>query len=419
MNILTITPRIGWSLVAVFAIIISQHFGLTFEGNDLFYGSLVFAGIGNVHDELLDAINEQGEVMQKYLKKLDQLDREFLEFQKKANRPNIAGSFGGGDNSQARKDLAAYVSSRGEIKSGFTSDGPSGGWSVNRVLNNDIGLIVRNNSAVRQLISFVPIPIGGGDSYEEMVSTSALGAAWVGESQARPETSGLALAKITTMLHESYAMPVLTQRLADDNSSNLVDFLINEVSISFIEQEETALFSGNGVNEPLGLNGIVSVATADSTRAFGQIEFVKTGNSGAFLVANPLAAVKQLFYKLKSGYRKNAVWLMNSDTAYQLAALIGSTLESLWDQGNVANGTPPTLMGRPVITCESCPSIGADTQAIWFGDFNRAFRGIEREGNKVLLDPFSDKPMLRVYIYRRLGFQLRDSNALKCLKFSA
>lgn len=265
----------------------------------------------------------------------------------------------------------------------------------------------------------MPIPIGGGDSYEEMVSTSALGAAWVGESQARPETSGLALAKITTMLHESYAMPVLTQRLADDNSSNLVDFLVNEVSISFIEQEETALFSGNGTTEPLGLNGIVSVATADSTRAFGQIEFVKTGNSGAFLVANPLAAVKQLFYKLKSGYRKNAVWLMNSDTAYQLAALIGSTQESLWDQGNVANGTPPTLMGRPVVTCESCPSIGADTQAIWFWDFNRAFRGIEREGNKVLLDPYSDKPMLRVYIYRRLGFQLRDSNALKCLKFSA
>lgn len=364
--------------------------------------------------ENLNAVTKK--FIEKYDDKLTELSSGLLELQKSANRIGAPGTGGGSRLIESKADLAAFIRSRGETKGMFSASGPDGGWSVAPVLQDGIGTIVRNNSVLRSLVDF--IEIGAGDCYEELISVTAAGATWTGEKSARPETDSPKLVKILTPLLELYAAPVLTQRLADDSSNNMVSFLVNEVGISFSEAEETALFSGIGVIDPRGLDSIPTAATADATRPFFTIQHIATGTSGAFNSAAPLDAIKEVFYSLKAGYRKNSKWVCSSATALEISKLKDADGKGLWDEGSIQSGQPQTLFGQPVIVCETCPAIAANSKSLYLADWNSAYRGIERPGNKVLLDPYSDKPNLVVYVYRRVGFGFRNGNAIKCLKFS-
>lgn len=411
-------PRVFIALLTIGVLLILSSFGIV-EAHDMTASGLLFAGIGNVGmADINDLIEKQGVEFEKRFKQLDRLDKEVLEMAKKANRRNIGGMGGGSsDYEESKSDLSTLIRSRGEVKGMFSGSGPDGGWTVAPVLAEGIGGIVRNASALRELVAFIPIDTG--DSYEELISTTPVGAKWVGETEARPATDSPKLVKITTELCEEYAEPVISQKLADDSGTAMVDFLVNESSISFAEAEELALFYGTGVNQPRGLDTIATAATADGARAWGTIEHIPTGAAGAFAATDAFDAVKAVFYKLRASYRKNAVWVCNSATALELSKLKDGQDNYLWDDGNVKDGTPPTLLGRPVVICETAPGIAADAKALWFGDWNQALRGIERTGNKVLLDPYSEKPNVVVYVYRRVGLSLRNSNAIKCLKFSA
>ncbi|MFZ2171390.1 MAG: phage major capsid protein, partial [Methylococcaceae bacterium] len=156
-----------------------------------------------------------------------------------------------------------------------------------------------------------------------------------------------------------------------------------------------------------------------ATRPWGTIEHVATGVSGALHATTPMDAIKDLFFKLRAGYRANASWVCSSEIALLLSKVKDDTGNFMWDQGDIKTGQPVTLLGKPVIICESCPTAAANSLSLWFGDWNQALRAIERAGNKVLIDPYSSKPDLQIYVYRRMGLQLRNSNALKVLKFAA
>jgi HK97 family phage major capsid protein len=407
-------------LLAAVGAVLGFHFHIGLPIDD---AGLMLVGVGSVSfDDINDLLVKQGDAFEEFKKRNDEkikaLDREVLELMKKKNR-RFAGGSEASELYAEKSDLADYIRSRGEIKSTLMSSGsgPDGGWTVHPVLQDGIGTIVRNNSALRSLVNFIELDMG--DSYEELVSATPVGAAWVGETSSRPATNTTDLKKINTPLRELYAMPTLSQRLADDSGTSMVDFLVNECGISFAETEEDALFNGDGVVSPMGLLSYTTAATADASRAWGQLEHVVTGVSGDFPTeANgPLDPIKALFYKLKAGYRSRASWLMNSATAAAISKEKDQNSQYLWNDA-VAAGDPPTLMGRPVVISEAAPAIAADSKAIWFGDWSTGIRAIERPGYKVLLDPFTDKPNLRVYVYRRVGWGIRDFHAIKCLKFS-
>lgn len=379
--------------------------------------------------ELNEILVKQGSALDEFIKKhlgkvsaieteLNLCSKEIGELMKKADRAKYSSNCN--SDSESKNDLADYIRSRGEVKNMFSASGPDGGWTVNPVLADGIGGIVRQNSALRELLNFIPLPMG--DAYEEVISITPVGANWVGESQTRAATDSPKLVKVKTVLHEEYANPVISQRLADDSSTNMIDFLVSETSLSFTEAEELALFHGDGINKPLGLDSITTAATADSSRTWGVIEHVPTGASGAFDTTEGVQSfdvIKKLFYRLRSGYRTNAKWVCNSETALEISKIKDGQGNYIWDQGNVKDFMPPTLLGKPVVICETAPGIAANAKALWFGDWDQAIRAIERPGNKVLLDPYSEKPNVMVYVYRRIGLQLRNSNAIKCLKFSA
>jgi len=406
----------AWGLLAVMGAFVTS-----WAGWNIGHDGLLLVGLGTVSmGDVNDMLEKQGKSFEDFVKRNDQriksVEKDLIDIMKKANRRNVGGSDSPASLYESKHEVATYIRSRGEIKAMSSGSGPDGGWTVHPVFDKGIGGIVRNTSVLRELVGFVEIEAG--DAYEELLSTTPVGTSWVGETQSRPGTDSPQLKKITTPLREQYAMPVLSQRLADDSGTAMVDFLVNECALSFAEAEEFVLFNGDGVNQPRGLNTIDTSATADDARAFGVIEHIVTGADGGFAAAAPLDAIKKVFYRLRAGYRKNAKWVCNSETALELSNLKDGEGNYLWDEGKVKDGAPPTLLGRPVVICETAPAIGSGANALWFGDFEQGLRAIERPGNKLLLDPFTDKPNLRVYVYRRVGLQLRNSNAIKCLKFS-
>ena len=79
----------------------------------------------------------------------------------------------------------------------------------------------------------------------------------------------------------------------------------------------------------------------------------------------------QLYFSLDKEYRKNAVWLMNDETALSLRMLKDSAGYPLW------NHTDDTILGKPVIICNDMPSAQDGALPVLFGDF-RYYWIIER-----------------------------------------
>ena len=75
-------------------------------------------------------------------------------------------------------------------------------------------------------------------------------------------------------------------------------------------------------------------------------------------------------------------------------------------------------MGFPVIESEDMPDIGAGAPAIAFGDFGRGYLIVDRQGVRVLRDPYSAKPYVLFYTTKRVGGGVQDFDAIKLLKFA-
>ena len=80
---------------------------------------------------------------------------------------------------------------------------------------------------------------------------------------------------------------------------------------------------------------------------------------------------------------------------------------------------PSNLLGYPVVEAEDMPDYTTTgALAIAFGNFSRGYTIVDRIGTRLLVDPFSNKPFVRLYTYKRVGGDVHNFHALKFLKFS-
>ena len=56
--------------------------------------------------------------------------------------------------------------------------------------------------------------------------------------------------------------------------------------------------NGSGVEQPNGFLTYGTAATADATRSFGTLQYVATGNAGAFAASNPADKLIELLHTL-------------------------------------------------------------------------------------------------------------------------
>lgn len=75
-----------------------------------------------------------------------------------------------------------------------------------------------------------------------------------------------------------------------------------------------------------------------------------------------------LFYSLKSPYRKNATFIMNDSTVKAIRKLKDGNGNYIW-QPSMTAGTPDTILNCPVLTSTYMPEVAAGNKTIAFGDF--------------------------------------------------
>ncbi|MCA8888999.1 MAG: phage major capsid protein, partial [Parvularculaceae bacterium] len=193
-------------------------------------------------------------------------------------------------------------------------------------------------------------------------------------------------------------------------------WLADEVQGEFAAQETDAFVNGDGVSKP---KGFLSYAiTEDSVRAADEIGYVATGADGAFAAADPADKILDLIYAPKQAYRANGRFAMNRKTLSVVRKFKDADGNYLW-QPSLQAGSPSTLFGYPVSEVEDMPDIASGAHAIAFGDFARGYLIVDRQGVRILRDPYSSKPYVLFYTTKRVGGGVQNFDAVKLLKFSA
>jgi len=245
----------------------------------------------------------------------------------------------------------------------------------------------------------------------------SLGAAsaWVSETGTRAETTAPTLDLLEFPAAELYAMPAATQTLLDDAYADVDEWLADEVEASFSAQESAAFVNGDGSGQPKGFLDYDMIA--DASHAWDKIGFILSGADGAFASTDPADRLIDLVYALKSQFRANARFVMNRRTVSAVRKLKDGDDNYLWRPGMA--GEAASLLGYPVTEIEDMPDMAEDSFSIAFGDFRRGYLIVDRQGARVLRDPYSLKPYVLFYTTKRVGGGVQNFDAIKTMKFAA
>jgi HK97 family phage major capsid protein len=343
---------------------------------------------------------------------------------------NRIGLFGGSAvPSQDSAHIKAFVSSMrsgrdsglAEFQNSMSSGSdPDGGFAVPSQLEKQITELALHACPMEQECEVLNIST---PNYTRLVSKRGTTSGWIGETAARPETSTPQLVALTPFMGEIYANPGITQNLLDDNSVNLEEFILNNISAEFSVQENAAYTTGTGIAKPKGLLAYSTAATSDATRDFGVLEHIVTGDAAGFATASatvsPGDCLVNLVYSLKAAYRNGAKWMMNKKTLSVVSKFKDAVDgKYIWSPSLVA-GQPSLLLGYPVIENEDFPDIGAGALPIAFGNFKTGFCITKRIGLSMLRDAWTNKPYVHFYTRKRTGSFLSNSECIKILKVSA
>lgn len=298
-----------------------------------------------------------------------------------------------------------------EVQAGLsTLSDPDGGFLVPEDYEQAIDRVALSVSAMRRLATVRTI---GTDTYKKLVNQGGASSGWVGEKGARAETNTPTLTEIAINTKEIYAMPAATQTLLDDSRVDIAGWLADEVSIEFSEQESEAFINGNGVEQPKGIAAYTMAA--NSSYVWGKVGYITSGNAS---LVNDLDKLIDLQHALKPVYRNGAAWLMNDATLATIRKMKDGDGNYIWVPG-LKDGAPDTLLGKPVEIDDNVDDIGTGKYPIFFANFKRAYLIIDRQGVRVLRDPYTTKPYVLFYTTKRVGGGIVMYEAIKALKVSA
>ena len=382
-----------------------------------------FSDFKAANDIRIKALEAKGHVdplleekVDKANKEIGEIAKQMADIEKKLGRPRGQGSDADSEVEEHKAAFSKFLR-KGRDEGlrelerkalNLTAD-DDGGYAVPTELDTDILQILRNESPMRRVCTVRQV---GGAEYKKLVNLGGAGSGWVGEDDARPETTTPKLAALTPYMGEIYANPAATQQMLDDSFFNAESWLADEVALEFATEENLAFLSGNGTKKPKGILAYTSVTTGDATRTFGQLQHKATAGATA-ITGDELI---DLVYLLKKAQRNGAVWMMNNSTQAYIRK-IKSAVDGhyLWQPG-LQGGQPPSLLGYAIEENEDMADIATTAVAVMFGNFKRGYLILDRMGTRLLRDPYTNKPYVHFYTTKRVGGMLMDSNSIKLLK---
>lgn len=306
-----------------------------------------------------------------------------------------------------RKGLDAGLA-KIEQKALSVGSDPEGGYTVPQESVNQVLRLMNASSSMRTLAAVITTRV---DAIEFLAEREQAASGWVSETAARDETSAGKFSKIRIPVHEHYAEPRITQKLLDDSAMNLEQWLSESVSSKMVEAENDAFINGSGIGAPRG------ILTYPEGNDWGHVQQFQTGKGSGFADDNPLDVLYDTIHSLKPGYLSNATWVMARSTLAEIRKLRDAEGRYIWQPALDAQ-TPATLLGYPVHIADTMPAPAEGSLSIAFGDFRQAYTIVDRQGIKVLRDPYTAKPYVKFYVTKRVGGDVTNFDAFKLINFS-
>lgn len=225
-----------------------------------------------------------------------------------------------------------------------------GGYLVPDEFERTLIEALEEENIMRQLAKV--ITTSSGDKKIPVVASKGT-AAWVDEEGAIPEDDD-AFGQVSIGAYKVATMIKVSEELLNDSIFNLESYIAREFARRIGAKEEEAFLVGDGSGKPAGIfddthGGEIGVTTSTANIKMDEIF--------------------DLFYSLKSPYRKRATFITNDATVKEIRKLKDGQGQYLW-QPSVKAGEPDTLLNRPVRTSAYVPTIEPGAKVIAFGDFS-------------------------------------------------
>jgi HK97 family phage major capsid protein len=229
-------------------------------------------------------------------------------------------------------------------------------------------------------------------------------ASWVDEEGAIPESDD-AFGQVSIGAYKLATMIKVSEELLNDSIFNLESYIAREFARRIGAKEEESFFIGNGTGKPTGI--------------FNATGGAELGVTAASATAITVDEIMDLFYSLKSPYRKNAVFVMNDSTVKAIRKLKDGNGQYLW-QPSISAGQPDTILNRPVKTSAYVPAIAAGAKTIAFGDFGYYWIA-DRQGRSFqrLNELYAATGQVGFKATQRVDGKLILSEAIKVLQMKA
>lgn len=253
---------------------------------------------------------------------------------------------------------------------------------------------LKAESLVRNLATCLYAPNGPSRILAKVNTDSAT---WVSAGEEIPAYEGIQ--DFTTYGVNEHKLAVVLKMddsFLHDNYPCFENYVQDRLAKDFAHAEEAAFIAGKGEKEPVGIIN-------------------DEGGASAGAVADSLTydSILELFFSLDKDYRKNAVWIMNDDTALKVRKLKDEDGNLLW------NGDPDNLLGRKVFISNYMPDAEAGKKPVAFGDFSyywlvdRAVMSV-----RTLHEKFFEEGQIGYLAYERLDGKLIRPDAVKVLSIS-
>ena len=226
-----------------------------------------------------------------------------------------------------------------------------GGFLVPSEFERTLVQALEEQNIFRQLARV--ITTASGDRKIPVVASKGT-ASWVEEEGTIPESDD-AFGQVSIGVYKLATVIKISEELLNDSIFNLEQYIAREFARRIGTKEEEAFFTGDGSGKPTGI-------------------FAASGGAGVGVTAAATTAITfdeimDLYYSLKSPYRRNAVFVTNDATVKAIRKLKDGNGQYLW-QPAVTVGEPDTLFGRPVRTSSYVPTIASGAKVLAFGDFS-------------------------------------------------
>ena len=301
-----------------------------------------------------------------------------------------------------------------ELKAMSVGSDADGGYLVTPDTSGRMVKKIFETSDIRAIANVQTI---SSDKLEGDEDLDEAGAGWSGETETRNDTDTSQLGSWEIPVHEMYAQPKATQKLLDDASVDVETWLGDKVGTRFARLENAAFVTGNGIRKPKGFAAYATALDDGSGVDWGTIGHVLSGAAGAFAAANPADRIHDLNGALKSAYLQGARFVTKRQIITLIRKFKDGQGQYLW-QASLVMGEPEQLAGYPITRAEDLPAIADGSVSLYFGNFTEGYQIADRQGTRVLRDPFTSKPFVKFYSTRRVGGGVVNFEAIKAMKFA-